>query len=369
MNSGCISYRGNDVTEIIRVPLGTRAYPIYIGDNLLAKASQYLKDHVHGQQVLLVSDANVAPLYLQQVKESLPDKQLSEVVLPAGERYKNFASLEKIIDQLISHQHARQTTLIAVGGGVVGDMTGFAAACYQRGVNFIQIPTTLLAQVDASVGGKTGINHSRAKNMIGAFHQPQCVLVDTQTLNTLPARELSAGLAEVIKYGLIADYKFFAWLEQNISLLMARQPAALSCGISRCCQLKADIVAQDEKEQGIRAIFNLGHTFGHAIEAYGDYSRWLHGEAVAIGIVLAAQLSAKQGLITPAEVKRITDLLAAADLPVVKPADMSVDDFLNVMALDKKNRDQQLHLVLLKSLGEAFLTADIDQQLLRTVLT
>jgi 3-dehydroquinate synthase len=289
-------------------------------------------------------------------------------VLPDGEKYKTLDTLNTIFDALLTKKHNRTTTLVALGGGVIGDMTGFAAACYQRGVDFIQIPTTLLAQVDSSVGGKTAVNHPGGKNMIGAFYQPQCVVADTRTLNTLPDRELRAGLAEVIKYGLIADIDFFAWLERNIELLISRDAAALAYAIERSCENKAKVVSKDEREGGIRAILNFGHTFGHAIETFQSYRDWLHGEAIAAGMVMAAELSCLMGWISAEDVSRARNLIARSGLPITAPEAMTVDDFLELMSVDKKVLDGSLRLVLLKSIGEAVVTSSFDHKLLVQLL-
>lgn len=351
----------------LTVDLGERSYPIFIGSNLLDKTDLYAP-YIHGKQVLIVTNETIAPLYLQTVKKALQGYQVNEVILPDGEEYKNLETLNLIYDALLTHQHNRTTTLIALGGGVIGDMCGYAAASYQRGVNFIQVPTTLLSQVDSSVGGKTGVNHALGKNMIGAFHQPQAVIADTQTLGTLPVEELSAGIAEVVKYGLICDAEFYQWLQQNMSRLMDKSPAALACAIERSCQNKAKVVAQDEKEGGIRAILNLGHTFGHAIESHQGYGQWLHGEAVAAGMVQAADLSWRLGNITAADVQNLIELLQQAKLPVKGPQEMTVEDYLERMKIDKKVLDGAIRLVLLKSIGEAYVTSDFDQSLLLQTL-
>ncbi len=280
----------------LNLDLGERSYPIYIGSGILAD-QQLLRRHVSGRQVMLVTNEVVAPLYLDKVRAGYPGISCSQVVLPDGEENKNLATLELVFDQLLAERHNRGTTIVALGGGVVGDMAGFAAACYQRGVNFVQVPTTLLAQVDSSVGGKTGVNHPLGKNMIGAFYQPQCVIIDTETLQTLPARHYRAGIAEVIKYGIIADREFFVWLENNYSSLLSLREDALHYAITRSCEIKARVVAQDERESGLREILNLGHTFGHAIETEQGYGEWLHGEAVAAGMVMAADLSVRMGLL------------------------------------------------------------------------
>ena len=349
------------------VDLADRSYPIFIGQDLIAEGELW-SSYIRGNQVMIVSNETVAPLYLKQVEAKLSDKQVSTVILPDGEKYKDLDTLNLIFTQLLEQRQNRTTTLIALGGGVVGDMTGFAAACYQRGVDFIQIPTTLLSQVDSSVGGKTGVNHVLGKNMIGAFYQPQCVVIDTSSLNTLPDKELSAGLAEVIKYGLILDLNFLQWLEQNMPALMERDPQLLAEAIRRCCAIKAQVVAEDEKEMGKRALLNLGHTFGHAIEAHVGYGGWLHGEAVAAGTLLAAQLSQRLGWIKQADVDRTRSILVAAGLPVEPPVGMSSTDFLQLMAVDKKVLDGQLRLILLRALGDAVVTSDFPAAELKATL-
>jgi len=349
--------------HLVSVDLGDRSYPIYIGENLFTDA-HHLTPHIRGRQICVVTNETVAPLYLEQLTAALADYQVDSIVLPDGESYKNLQTLNKIFDGLLEKRHNRTTTLIALGGGVVGDMTGFAAACYQRGVDFIQIPTTLLSMVDSSVGGKTGVNHALGKNMIGAFYQPRCVLADTTVLETLPERELSAGIAEVIKYGLICDYDFFVWLETNMPALMKRDKAALAYAVEHSCQNKALVVAQDEHEGGIRAILNLGHTFGHAIETAQGYGNWLHGEAVGAGMAMAADLSWRRGAINDAELSRIYKLLSAAKLPTKAPFDMTDEKFLQLMGVDKKVLDGRLRLVLLESMGKAIVTSDIDSEML-----
>lgn len=349
--------------QTLTVDLGERAYPIHIGPQLLANP-ELLAPHIVGKQVLVVTNETVAPLYLQQLKQGLTGFSVDEVVLPDGEQFKTLDTLNSIFDVALAKRHSRNTTLIALGGGVVGDMCGFAAASYQRGVNFIQIPTTLLSQVDSSVGGKTGVNHALGKNMIGAFWQPQVVLADVSVLASLPDRELSAGIAEVIKYGLLGDAPFLDWLEANMSALLARDEAALIYAVQRSCQNKADIVARDEREGGIRAWLNLGHTFGHAIEHSLGYGEWLHGEAVAAGMCMAAEMSQRLGWISPADVERARGLIAAAHLPVKPPQQMTSKQFTDAMSVDKKVLDGQLRLVLLKSLGEAVVTAEFEQQVL-----
>lgn len=353
--------------QTLHVDLGDRSYPIYIGPSILAQA-ELIKRHIKGRQVMVVSNETVAPLYLPVLRTALADLHYSEVILPDGEQFKTLDVLSVIYDRLLEDRHNRTTTLIALGGGVVGDMTGFAAASYQRGVNFIQIPTTLLSQVDSSVGGKTGVNHPLGKNMIGAFHQPQCVIADTDTLMSLPIRELSAGVAEVIKYGLICDADFYAWLLENINRLMDREPEALAEAILRSCENKAQVVASDEKEAGIRAILNLGHTFGHAIETVQGYGNWLHGEAVAVGMVLAADLSVRKGWLDAEQLPRLIALLKKARLPV-EPPEMTQQQFLDLMAVDKKVLDGRLRLVLIKALGDAVVTSEVSEQEVRATLT
>lgn len=352
----------------LHVELGERSYPIYIGRELFAD-SDLLARHVHGKQVAIVSNETVAPLYVDRVRDALASAALvSEIVLPDGEQYKTLEHLQQIFDRLLQEGHNRSTTLIAVGGGVVGDMTGFAAACYQRGVNFIQVPTTLLSQVDSSVGGKTGVNHPLGKNMIGAFYQPQCVLIDIDTLQSLPERELAAGLAEVVKYGLIGDEPFYRWLHEHMPNLLAREEAALAEAIERSCANKAAVVAADEREGGIRAILNFGHTFGHAIETAQGYGNWLHGEAVAVGMCLAMRLSAALGSISEAEVLAFEQLLKRIPLPTEAPDDMTTEQFLQLMGRDKKVIDGELRLVLLEAIGRAVVTADTPIAEIKKVL-
>lgn len=352
----------------LHVDLGERSYPVYIGRDLLAD-SDLMAQHIGGTQVVMVSNDTVGPLYLDRVRAALGERSLvTEVILPDGEQYKTLDTLSDIFDQVLARGHNRTTTFVAVGGGVVGDITGFAAACYQRGVDFIQVPTTLLAQVDSSVGGKTAVNHPLGKNMIGAFYQPRAVLIDTNTLQTLPRRELCAGLAEVVKYGLICDEPFYRWLQEQMPRLLAREEASLAEAIERSCSNKARVVAADEREGGIRAILNLGHTFGHAIETAQGYGEWLHGEAVAAGMVLAAELSASRGWIPDGEVVALRELLAGIDLPVVPPADMSQRQFLELMARDKKVLDGRLRLVLLSAIGEACIVDDVTESELEALL-
>jgi len=351
----------------LRVELGERSYPIYIGSDLLGRAD-LLAPHLCGRQAMVVSNEVVAPLYLDKVLSALGGHPHDTVILPDGERFKTLDTVNTVFDALLQRRFNRKATLIALGGGVVGDITGFAAACYQRGICYIQIPTTLLAQVDSSVGGKTGVNHPLGKNMIGAFHQPKCVIADTATLTTLDARQFSAGLAEVIKYGLIRDAKFYRWLADNMDALMAREPAALTYAIERSCRNKAAIVAADEHEAGMRALLNLGHTFGHAIETATHYSSWLHGEAIAVGMLMAADLSCRMGWIEPADVDHLEALLQRAQLPTHAPPQIGHDQFLQLMSVDKKIMDGGLRLILLKGIGSAVISDDFDHALLEQTL-
>jgi len=351
----------------LSVDLGSRSYPIYIGEDLFKSVD--LQGLIKGRQVMIVTNETIAPLYLEPLKQQLPELQVDEVILPDGESFKTLEHLNSIFDALLQMRHNRTTTLIALGGGVIGDMTGFAAASYQRGVDFIQIPTTLLSQVDSSVGGKTGVNHPLGKNMIGAFYQPKAVLADTSVLRTLPPRELAAGLAEVIKYGLIYDESFLCWIEDNIDKLNACEPQTLAHAILRSCEIKADVVAQDEREGGIRAILNLGHTFGHAIETDQGYGNWLHGEAVAAGMLMAADLSCRLGWLDSADVERTKMILKRAHLPTLPPAGMTADRFRELMSVDKKVLAGNIRLVLLKRIGEAVVTEAFAPELLNETLT
>ena len=353
--------------QSLQVDLGERSYPIYIGADLLSQTALFAP-HIQGRQVAVVTNETVAPLYLERLLKTLEGYSVCQVILPDGESFKTWETLQKIFDGLLEARHDRRTTVIALGGGVIGDMAGFAAACYQRGVNFIQVPTTLLSQVDSSVGGKTGINHPLGKNMVGAFYQPQAVVIDTHSLRTLPERELSAGLAEVIKYGLICDEPFLGWLEANMAGLRALDDQLLREAIERSCAAKARVVGADERESGVRATLNLGHTFGHAIETHMGYGVWLHGEAVAAGTVMALEMSHRLGWLSEAERDRAIALFKAAGLPVVPPAEMSAEDFLTHMSVDKKVLDGQLRLVLLKGLGNAVVTADYARDILDATL-
>ncbi len=353
--------------KTLNVALNERSYPIFIGGNL--SLVDYLLPHVSGRQVMVVSNSTVAPLYLARYTDVLKNagKTVAECILPDGESYKTLGYVNLIFDALMEQRFNRDCTILALGGGVIGDMAGFAAASFQRGVGFIQVPTTLLSQVDSSVGGKTGVNHPLGKNMIGAFKQPKLVLADMFLLSTLADRELSAGLAEVIKYALLGDFDFLDWLELNIHGLMSRDPQLLAEAVFRSCQHKAKIVAADEHEHGDRALLNLGHTFGHAIELFAGYGEWLHGEAVAVGMLMAADLSARLGWISAADVTRIRQLLILAKLPVRLP-DIESEHFLNLMSQDKKVLDGQLRLVLLQKMGQAVITRDYDVQLLLQTL-
>ncbi len=358
--------------DTLRVDLGDRAYPIHIGPGLLDRADLLLP-HLAQKRVAIVTNTTVGPLYLERLGKTLGNAgvQVDSVVLPDGEAYKNWETLNLIFDALLARRAERKTTLVALGGGVIGDLTGFAAACYQRGMPFIQVPTTLLAQVDSSVGGKTGINHPLGKNMIGAFYQPQLVLADTDTLATLPDRELSAGLAEVIKYGLIRDQPFLEWLEAHMDQLVARDTAALTYAIRRSCENKAEVVAADEKEAGQRALLNLGHTFGHAIEAGMGYGNWLHGEAVAAGTMLAADLSRRLGNLGQADVDRIARLFRRAGLPVLAP-NLGEASYMESMGVDKKVEGGKIRFVLFRKLGEAYMAAlrdNTEQAALQATLT
>ena len=351
----------------LTVDLGDRSYPITIGQSLLSNAD-YVCGHIPGDRVVVVTNTTVGPLYLEQLTKTLvgAGKQVVPIVLPDGEEEKNWANLMRIFDALLTEKCDRKITLIALGGGVIGDITGFAAATYMRGVPFIQIPTTLLAQVDSSVGGKTGINHPLGKNMIGAFYQPQAVIADTSTLATLPQRELSAGLAEVIKHGAIIDAEFFDWIESNIDKLIAKDVDALVYAIQRSCEIKADVVRQDEREGGLRAILNFGHTFGHAIEAGLGYGRWLHGEAVGCGMVMAADLSHRLGFIDDAVKARITALVQAAGLPIKAP-NLGIERWLELMQVDKKNEGGQIKFILIKPLATPIIMTVPHDVLLATI--
>jgi len=353
--------------ERLTVELGERSYPIYIGEGVLTQVEQF-KSAITTNKVVVISNDTVAPLYLQRVKALLQDYEFDSIILSDGEQFKTLDTLNEIFTALLRENCGRDTTLIALGGGVIGDMVGFAAACYQRGIPFIQIPTTVLSQVDSSVGGKTAVNHPLGKNMIGAFYQPNAVFIDTACLTTLPRRELAAGIAEVIKYGIIYDADFFTWLEDNMTALMALDTAALEYAIYRCCEIKAEIVAIDEKEHGLRALLNLGHTYGHAIEAEMGYGVWLHGEAVAAGMIMAAQTSAAMGLLTATQVTRIAALIKAAELPLLAPAEMDFDAFMQHMKRDKKVLNGQLRFILPTSIGSAEVLSTVTENTLRDVV-
>jgi 3-dehydroquinate synthase len=352
--------------QTLSVNLGERSYPILIGPGLLSSPT-VLAGHIPVGDVLLISNTVVAPLYAERVKRGLHGRRLIEVILPDGEAHKTLASANRVFDVLIANRFGRDGVIVALGGGVIGDLAGFAAACYQRGIDCVQLPTTLLADVDSSVGGKTAVNHPGGKNMIGAFHQPRAVLIDTDLLASLPVRELRAGLAEVIKYGLIWDSGFFDWIEANIDALLAREPAALMHLIHRSCQIKAEIVSRDEREQGERALLNLGHTFGHAIEAATGYTRWLHGEAVGLGMLLAADLSQRLGQLDPKQSRRLAALLERAGLPVEAPR-IGADRAFDYMRVDKKVKSGRVRLVLLRGIGTAYVTGDYPDAALQSTL-
>ncbi|MGE0387812.1 MAG: 3-dehydroquinate synthase [Gammaproteobacteria bacterium] len=351
----------------LTVDLGPRSYPIHIGPGLLDDAA-LLSRAVRGRQVLLVTNTTVAPLYLARVSAALADRDLRTIELPDGEEHKTLAAFEAICTAALDARFDRDCSFVALGGGVVGDLTGFAAASYQRGVDFVQLPTTLLAQVDSSVGGKTGVNHALGKNMIGAFHQPSAVIADVAALATLPPRELSAGLAEVIKYGLIRDPGFLDWIESSLDGLRARDPALLTEAVLRSCRNKAEVVGADEREAADRALLNLGHTFGHAIETAMGYGRWLHGEAVGAGMCMAAEMSARLGWLGAADAARVARIVGCAGLPTSAPAQIAPARFLELMALDKKSRAGRIRLVLLAGIGRAVLSADYEEAALRATL-
>jgi 3-dehydroquinate synthase len=326
--------------------------------------------YLTNKKALIVSNDTIAPLYLQQIQQAMSAcARIETVILPDGEKFKDLQHLDYIFTALLEHNFARDSVLVALGGGVVGDMTGFAAACYQRGIEFIQVPTTLLSQVDSSVGGKTAVNHPLGKNMIGAFYQPKSVIIDTLCLQTLPANEFAAGMAEVIKYGIIWDADFFQWLEANVDALKSLQTDALNYAIAKCCQIKADVVAQDETEQGVRALLNLGHTFGHAIEAEMGYGVWLHGEAVSAGTVLAAQTACKLNLLDEQSVERICRLMQAFDLPITAPESMGFEQFIKHMRRDKKVLGGKIRLVLPTEIGKADVFSDVSEDLLKRVIS
>ncbi|MFM1806251.1 MAG: hypothetical protein RL212_510 [Pseudomonadota bacterium] len=354
--------------KTLELDLGERSYPIHIGAQLIDRPELY-KKHLKGTFTAVVTNETVAPLYADRVVKTLESlgQKVRLVVLPDGEVYKTWETLQKIFDALLESGADRKSTLVALGGGVIGDMTGFAAACYMRGIRFIQVPTTLLSQVDSSVGGKTGINHPLGKNMVGAFYQPQAVIADLDTLKTLPPKELAAGLAEVIKHGAIADSDFFSWIEKNIDALNACDPKAMEHAVQRSCEIKSQVVAQDEKEGGVRAILNFGHTFGHAIEAGMGYGEWLHGEAVGCGMVMAADLSARLGHLSEAESQRIKALIAALNLPTVPPQ-FGVTRYMDLMSVDKKAEGGEIRYILLNGIGHSVIKP-VDEALVAQTLS
>jgi len=357
--------------QTVSVSLGDRSYPIYIGDQLLADASMLgglLSPHIAAHQVAVFTNQTIRDLYGAQVEAALPDYAVDFFVVGDGEKYKNLESYSSAMDFLMTKRHHRSTCLIALGGGVVGDLTGFVAATFQRGVNFIQIPTTLLAQVDSSVGGKTAVNHPSGKNMIGAFYQPRAVIADSAVLGSLPEREYVAGLAEAVKYGVIADAQLFDWMEANADGLLRRDVQALAHVIKRSVEIKADVVARDERESGVRAILNFGHTFGHAIESLAGYGTWLHGEAVAIGMVMAARLSEEMRMLPQGQALRIAKLLQALQLPVSLGGDLNPEQMMSAMGMDKKASDGRLRFVVCSAIGEASVTEDHSPQALQKVL-
>lgn len=355
--------------QTLTVNLADRSYPIFIGEGLLDKTDMYMPYLGKGRLVIVTNDV-VAPLYLKRVENALGSRVGTTIVLPDGEAHKDLAAVERIYNTLMQGKFDRNTTLVALGGGVIGDITGFAAATYQRGVNFIQLPTTLLAQVDSSVGGKTGVNHPLGKNMIGAFYQPKCVIADMQVLTSLPGREIKAGLAEVLKYGLIGQSRFFEWLAENSQAILKLDPVCLAELVRICCEAKAKLVAEDERESGARALLNLGHTFGHAIETASGYGTWLHGETVAMGMVMAADLSMRMGWLDQPTAGHIRSVLEENfSMPVIPPADITVEQYLNLMASDKKAELGKIRFVLLRALGQAVIEADVDSALLNETLT
>jgi len=352
--------------ESLRVALGSRSYPIHLGAELLGRADLY-RPYLGGGAAAIVTNEVVAPLYLSKVRQALQGARVTEIIVPDGEQAKGWETLERVFDALLAARCGRDALIVALGGGVVGDLAGFAAAVYQRGVPFLQVPTTLLAQVDSSVGGKTAINHARGKNMIGAFHQPLAVISDVTTLDTLPDRELRAGLAEVIKHALALDAELAGWLEANMAKLVSRERAALVHAVKRCCELKAEVVAADERETGVRALLNFGHTFGHAIEAGAGYGAWLHGEAIAAGMVMAAELSSRIGLIRERDVARVRTMIEGAGLPVRGPA-LAPEQLMQLMAVDKKASQGKLRFVVLEGIGRAALRAAIDERVVREAI-
>ena len=351
----------SDKSKILNVELADKSYPIYIGSDLLSSKS-LLSDHIQGKQVMVVTNTTIAPLYLEKLKDALSDFNVESVILPDGEEFKTLETLNKVFDALLKAKFDRSSTLVALGGGVVGDITGYAAASYQRGVNFIQVPTSLLSQVDSSVGGKTGVNHELGKNMIGAFYQPKAVIIDVDTLDTLSDQEYSAGMAEVIKYGLLGNADFFSMLETNIESIMARNKDLIIEIIFNSCKDKASIVALDEFEKGNRALLNLGHTFGHGIENAFGYGNYLHGEAVSIGMVMAAKLSMDEGHLSNEDAIRVESILSKADLPISIKKSIGSETLIEAMSLDKKSIDGKIRLVLLKALGDSYLTDSYSKE-------
>jgi len=351
----------------LHVDLAERSYPIYIDSGLLT-TNNLFSTHISSKRVCVVTNDIVAPLYLETLKAQLTDFDVDVIILPDGEAEKNLANFDKIMSHLLANKHGRDSTLIALGGGVIGDITGFAAACYQRGVDFIQVPTTLLSQVDSSVGGKTAINHPLGKNMVGAFYQPKAVVIDINSLATLPVREFNAGMAEVIKYGILGDGDFFTWLEDNSEKIKASDAEILAKMIETCCQCKATIVSSDEKEAGVRALLNLGHTFGHAIEAEQGYGVWLHGEAVATGMVLAAKLAVEMNLLELSELRRIEKLIDQFDLPLSAPDTMNFADFIKHMSRDKKNIAGKLRFIIPTAIGQSEIRDDVTEEMLQQIL-
>jgi 3-dehydroquinate synthase len=351
----------------LNLDLGPRSYPIYIDTGLLNK-TDLLSSYVRAKRVCIVTNDLVAPLYLKSFKAKLANFIVDEVILPDGEAEKSLSNFEVIMSHMLAQEHGRDTTLIALGGGVIGDITGFAAACYQRGIDFIQIPTTLLSQVDSSVGGKTAVNHPLGKNMIGAFYQPKAVFIDIDSLDTLPVREFNAGMAEVIKYGILGDRDFFIWLEDHSAAIKSGDKSVLAQMIERCCQCKADIVAKDETEAGVRALLNLGHTFGHAIEADQGYGKWLHGEAVATGMVLAGKLAVAMNLLEVSEYRRMKSLISAFDLPILAPENMGFAEFIRHMRRDKKNIAGKLRFIIPTAIGKSEIRDDVSQDMLQEIL-
>jgi len=351
---------------VLRIDLGERGYPIVIGGSLISDPAQVCR-YITARDVMVVTNATVGPLYFETLARSLAGKRVCSVALPDGEQHKTLQVLDKVFDALVAARLNRDACVVALGGGVIGDMAGFAAASYQRGVDFVQVPTTLLAQVDSSVGGKTGVNHAGGKNLIGAFHQPRAVITDFDTLATLAPRELRAGLAEIIKYGLIDDTEFLDWIERHVDDLLALERPALAHAVRRSCEIKARIVAADEREQAQRALLNLGHTFGHAIETAAGFGEWLHGEAVALGLLMAADMSRELGWLDAADVTRLKELLQRAQLPTAAPRIGSARA-LELMGMDKKVLDGRIRLVLLRSLGQACITGEYPPQVLQATL-